>query len=44
MEIIETLLDNSYGNCADLGVVDEDAEFSWDQLVFDDESDIEMIV
>ena len=29
---------------ADLGVVDMDAEFSWDQVVFDHNSDIEMVV
>ena len=34
MDIIETLLVNLYRNCADLCVVDKDAEFSWDQLVF----------
>ena len=47
MDIVETLLDNSYGNCTDLCVVEEDAEFSWDhlnQLVFDYNSDIEMVV
>ena len=39
--IIWTLLD---GNWADIGVVDPDAEFSWDQVVFDNNSDIEMVV
>ena len=39
--IIEILLDNFW---ADLGVVNTDAEFSWDQVVFDDNSDIEMVV
>ena len=43
MEIvtIEILLDKFW---ADLGVVNMDAEFSWDQVVFDDNSDIEMVV
>ena len=43
MEIvtIEMLLDKFW---ADLGVVHMDAEFSWDQVVFDDNSDIEMVV
>ena len=43
MEIvtIEILLDKF---CANLGVVNTDAEFSWDQVVFDDNSDIEMVV
>ena len=40
MDATETLLDNSYGNTADLDVVDE---FSWDQLVLDNDSDIEII-
>ena len=37
-------MDIMYGNWADLGVVDVDAEFSWEQLVFYDDSDIEMVV
>ena len=43
MEIvtIEILLDKFW---ADIGVVDTDAKFSWDQVVFDDNSDIEMVV
>ena len=42
--IIWTLLDNLYRNWANLGVVNVNAEFSWDQLVFDDNSDIEILV
>ena len=43
MEIvtIEILWDKFW---ADLGVADTDAEFSWDQVVFDENSDIEMVV
>lgn len=43
MDITEILFDNSYGNKADLGVIDKD-DFSWDQLVLDDDSDIEQII
>ena len=42
--IIWTLLDNLYRNWANLGLFDMNAEFYWDQLVFDDNSDIEMVV
>ena len=42
--IIWTLLDNLYRNWPKLGFFNMNAEFFWDQLVFDDNSDIEMVV
>ena len=42
MDATEILLDNSYGNKTDPGVVDsDDVEFSWDQLLLDNDSDVE---
>jgi len=40
MEFTEELLDNSYENHVD---IDENKGFSWDQLLIDDGSDIEII-
>jgi hypothetical protein len=38
MDLTEMILDNSYGNKADLDVLDKDNDlFSWDQLIPDDD-------
>ena len=43
MDTTEILLNNSYGNNTDPNAVDDADELSWDQLLLDDDSDIEMI-
>ena len=43
MDATVTSLNNSYGNKTDTDVVVDDIEFSWDQLLLDNYSDIEVL-
>lgn len=43
MDATETSFNNSHGNKTDTSVVVDDVEFSWDQLLLDNDSGIRVL-